>query len=410
MRINCLLSFFLAFTLLLHASSLTNIYGQIGDETKIGPKYSVIRVYELEKGIREVSMSGDGSSYTIAGKGYVSFFNFEAESSKWTFKKDDLVDAMRMSRNGRYIAVGLEHAAVYCFSSVSGNPYWHFRPDGPALCVDISNEGQLVSVGTFFGVNYLLECPNRVVRWVYKYPRNVTVLAVTVSGNGKTVASGTHDGTINVFTSESNNPIIRFQANDFIFSLDSSSDGGVVVAGGNDSYVYFFDVIERELRWRFKAKSSVRSVSISDDGRCVVAGDYDGGVYSFNSFTGEMVWNYWIRGLVKSVYVSPDGNLVYVGGTDRTLHIFEARTGELVGSVEADHWVTTISSSTDGSRVLFGSGEKAYLVSLDKSVLTSKLNGDSEPAYISIYHVVAPICLLAALTIILFRKRGDWKR
>lgn len=390
--------------LLLTFFSSSTIGVEEGEE-QAEPKYTLVEVYKLEGGVSAVSMSSDGSNYTVAGKGYVSFFNYGAESPSWTFQKKDLVDSMSMSRNGRYIAIGMEHTGIHYFRSVEGDPYWSLISDGPALCLDISDEGDLVTVGTFFGVLYLLDCSNKSIYWVYRYSRHVTVLAVTISGDGKILASGTSDGTIDLFETINNKSILSFKAESFIFSLSSSYDGRVIAAGGNDSYVYCFDALEGKLKWKYRASGSVRSVSTSDDGRYVAAGGYDGGVYIIDARTGELVWNYWVGGKVTAVHLSADGNLVFAGGTEKNLYIFKTRTGELVESVASNFWISSISSAADGSPLIFGSGHEARLITLNSSVMETEPTNGLKPAYVYMYQVIAPASLIAALILILARKR-----
>lgn len=354
-----------------------------------------------------MSMSGNGSLVAAAGKGYVSLIRRGFESPSWTYRKNDLVDSLDMSRDGRYIAIGMEHAAVHYFHVESNVPLWSFRSDGPALCLDMSGDGHLTAVGTFFGALYLLDPLNGAVRWVYRYPRNVSVLALSLSDGGEVLASGASDGTVSLFDAADGRMIVSIKAYGFPYSLSTSSDGRVVAAGGSDAYVYCLNSDEGRLKWSYRAEGPVRSVSTSSDGSLVLAGGYDGGVYMLDAKVGKLVWNHWVKGKVKAVHLSPKGNVAFAGGTDGSLYVFDAETGRLIDSIESDSWVTSISSSLNGLQAVFGSGDKVYLVEL-KPPLTGERE-EFKPFPVYVFQLATPTALTIALLVALTRRGNGWR-
>ncbi|WP_455367609.1 WD40 repeat domain-containing protein [[Eubacterium] cellulosolvens] len=321
--------------------------------------------YTNSRGIRKVSLSGDGTRLAVGCSEIILYFNTQTNIPEWAYDRPhDLVDSLDMTENGKYFAVGMELATLLLFESEEKAPYWRQRTGGPVLCLSISEDGEYLTFGTFYGSVYLANGKERAVQWIHQIPNNQTIIAVTISDDGKVVAAGTSDNRVLIFKRESPEPIFTFTTEGFIFSLDASPNGRYIACGSNDSSVYLFNSEKRELEWRFKTNRTVREVSISPDARVIAAGSYDHYIYLLRRESGDLVWSFRTEGLLKTVCITRDGERVFAGGTDKYLRILDVKTGRQLGSFKTSFWVNTLSPSSDGSYVAVGAGRQLFFIKL----------------------------------------------
>jgi len=144
------------------------------------------------------------------------------------------------------------------------------------------------------------------------------VRSIALSPNGKTVASGSRDGTVRLWDVETKKVVARWTGHtDAVRSLCWSVDGERVVSGSNDGTIRVWDVE-------------------SDN---IVLGPIK---------TGHQ--------LVFVVIYSPDKTKIVTGGGYKTaLQIWDAKTGNLLSTIKHDSAVFSLAWTSDQKNIITGS-------------------------------------------------------
>ncbi|KAG2064689.1 WD40 repeat-like protein [Suillus decipiens] len=152
-------------------------------------------------------------------------------------------------------------------------------------------------------------------------------------------------------------------ANGVVFSVALSPDGKCIACGLVDCTIQVWDMDTGEalcapLRGH---TGHVWSVAFSPDGRRIVSGSWDCTVRVWDAKTGEALGSP-LKGhtdFVRSVAISPDGRRIVSGSHDRTIRVWDMETGEAFGSPLKGHtdYVRSVAISSDGRRIVSGSDD-----------------------------------------------------
>jgi WD40 repeat protein len=186
------------------------------------------------------------------------------------------------------------------------------------------------------------------------------VTSAALSPDGRYVASGAEDGTIQVRDVALGVQQLAVQGDDnsCVGSIAFSPDGQVIVWGSESSMIHIWDVSAKACRHVISGHDgSVRSVAFSPDGRFVASGSSDSTVRVWDVLTGEQ--QHIMSGhnrTVLSVAFSPDGHSVVSGSRDHTVRVWNALDGVQRRVIEghADS-VTCAAFSSDGQWIASGS-------------------------------------------------------
>ncbi|CDF40982.1 WD40-repeat containing protein [Chondrus crispus] len=187
------------------------------------------------------------------------------------------------------------------------------------------------------------------------------ITAVTMSEDGKRVASGSRDNTARVWGFETGRQIGEALEghSDWVKSVAMSWDGKRVVLAV-DSTVQVWDGDTWRQAWEAKIEHAgwISSVAMSWDGKQVVSGSLGGTVQVWNGDTGRQVWEAtpYVEDYDVSVAMSGDGKRV-VSGFDCTVRVWDGDTGRQIGETITEHLdrVISVAMNGDGKRVVSGS-------------------------------------------------------
>jgi WD40 repeat protein len=200
-------------------------------------------------------------------------------------------------------------------------------------------------------------------------PHSQFVSSIAVSPDGKSVLSGSEDGTLKLWNVASGRLLRTFDSPSPVTSSKFSPDGRIVFSGSRNGSINFWDVTSGERIRTITAHPDIVSVAISPDGRTVLSGSQDRTLKLWDATSGQLLWTFTGHsGWVNAVAFSPDGDRVLSGSADGTLKLWDVRSGRLfltagekstatktnrLGS-DFDDAVTSVAFSPDGQNVVAG--------------------------------------------------------
>jgi uncharacterized delta-60 repeat protein len=193
------------------------------------------------------------------------------------------------------------------------------------------------------------------------------VSSVAFSPDGKTIVSGSDDGTIRLWNAQTGElmgqPLTGHD--DVVRSVAFSPDGKTIASGSWDNTVRLWDAetgepIEQPLTGH---EDAVWSVAFSPDGKTIASGSSDSTVRLWDAETGESIGQPLTghEDVVMSVAFSPDGKTIASGSSDSTVRLWDVQTGELMGQPLTGHenadTVRSVAFSPDGKTIVSGSDD-----------------------------------------------------
>ncbi|MDH6099753.1 WD40 repeat domain-containing protein [Anabaenopsis sp. FSS-46] len=202
-------------------------------------------------------------------------------------------------------------------------------------------------------------------RWRWQgHDRGVS--SVTISPDGKTLASGSWDNTIKIWDVGTGELRRTLQGHDRgVYSLTISPDGKTLASGSDDNTIKIWDLGTGELRRTLQGHDrEVNSVTISPDGKTLASGSWDNTIKIWDVGMGDL-WRTLEghNGGVLSVTISPDGKTLASGSTDKTIRIWDVDTQKIIHTLEGHNsTVLSVTISPDGKTLASGSGDKTIKI------------------------------------------------
>jgi len=146
------------------------------------------------------------------------------------------------------------------------------------------------------------------------------VLTIALSPNGKTVASGSMDGTVRLWDIETRKVTVKWTGHtQHVWSVCWSPDGGRVASGSRNGTVRVWEV---------------------ESGETVLGTIKTGHEY------------------VNAVVYSPDGSKIAIGGSDQdAISIWNARTSELLSRLKQRSYVYSLAWTSDQKKLIASGGD-----------------------------------------------------
>ncbi len=204
--------------------------------------------------------------------------------------------------------------------------------------------------------------------------------SVAFSSDEQLLASNSADNTVRLWSVAEKKPLPSFEGHtDYVASVAFSSDGQTLASGSHDNTVRLWSVAKKKQLPSFEGHaSSVKGVAFSSDGQTLASGG-DNTVwlwsvaekktlYSFKGHTEE----------VTSVAFSSDGQTLASGSDDKTVRLWDvAKRKPLYTFKGHAHGVTSVAFSSDGQTLASGSSDNTVrLWSVAEEKLLCELEGD----------------------------------
>lgn len=182
--------------------------------------------------------------------------------------------------------------------------------------------------------------------------------SVAFTPDNQTLASGGGDSTIRLWDLRSGKLIRTLSGHhDRLFPVVFSPDGQILASGSKDKTIKLWNwKTGKELQTFTGHSDTVRTLVFSPDGTKLASAGWDGAVKiwdrqtgkELSSFTGDI--NH-----VVSVAFSPDGKTLASGGTDNTVKLWDVEQQALIATLSGHlDWVLAVTFSPDGRSLVSG--------------------------------------------------------
>lgn len=194
-------------------------------------------------------------------------------------------------------------------------------------------------------------------------------VSAAYSSDGKTIATGGVDGTVQLWNTRTGKIIKTFKCpEEYIGYIKYSPDGQVIAIKGADDTIELWNArIGKHLKslseheesntlYEGHPVASITSFAFSPDGKTIVSGGGDKTVRLWNVHTGENIET--LTGHTEEVIAvaySPDGGTIVSASRDKTLRLWDTSTGENIKTLSGHKdIIVTVAYSPDGNIIVSG--------------------------------------------------------
>nr|WP_322678050.1 trypsin-like peptidase domain-containing protein [Nostoc sp. DedQUE03]MDZ7973366.1 trypsin-like peptidase domain-containing protein [Nostoc sp. DedQUE03] len=209
------------------------------------------------------------------------------------------------------------------------------------------------------------------------------VYSVAISADGKTLTSGSGDGTIKIWNLATGQEIRTFKGHsDEVTSVAFSPDGRTLASGSLDKTIKIWNPNTGKVLRILQGNSRrVHSIAISPDGKTLATGGWGDTINIWNIATGQGITNLDMRGeWIEPVAFSPDSRTLAAGISDGRIIIWNAASGKVIRTLDSHYGVNSVAFSPDGRTLASGSNDatiKIWNIATGQEEIAT-LNGHSK--------------------------------
>ncbi|TEB33393.1 WD40 repeat-like protein [Coprinellus micaceus] len=362
-----------------------------GERIASGSRDGLVRIWDAQSGKQIITLKGHTgqiSSAVFAGNGtQIASGSGDGSIRVWDVRTAELemklqpdghggsVTSVAFSKDGKLLVSGGADNLVRVWSTSTGQEQTILRGHTEYIsCVALTPDSTQVISGSWDGTVRMWGVAVGEEHWVARSPTNINVsrvYSVTLSSNGVWIASGLHNGSIQVLDRRTGTVAMLLRGHTgHVRSVAFSGDGSRIVSGAQDAAICVWDMTTgRKLRVLHGHSSYVMSVIFSGDGGRVISGSLDNSVRVWDAEgsaeqDGEGLSARWQGhgGAVQSVAFSGDGTRIVTGSRDKSVRVWDVSSGERLIVLDHADEVNSAMFSADGTRVVSGSRDASVCV------------------------------------------------
>lgn len=271
-----------------------------------GSRDGSIRIWDVASGENKQTLDGffdeltsfdisaDGKTIVMAGKDRnVCLWDITAGKREKSFTKE-WENWEKPVRNISFIPGGnlilIMDDAKFLWDRRTGKPGAHFlRPNKAVFSMDFSPDGKTMVTGSGDGTVLLFDVQRRNEKKQVIQAHKGRVTSVVYSSDGKTIVTGSQDKTIKLWDANTTAEKKVFTGHRRgIKDVALSADGRTIAAVDSTTSIYLWDV-ETSAQKRFRtgrASNVLLSVAFSPDGKRLAVGDWEGDVHVLDAVSG----------------------------------------------------------------------------------------------------------------------------
>ena len=257
---------------------------------------------------------------------------------------------INQSPNARYAMLA---AAARPDTAVLSPTGWllAFSPDGKTLATgSVNGTVRLWDVATHQPIGNLTSGPAS---------RASPLWSLAFSPDDTTVAAGL-TRVVQLWDAQTRQPIGNLPATGLLRSVAFGPHGTILAGGSDDRTLRLWDVATRKQIWNTNVRAQVESMAFSREGTLAIG--TDGGAVQLWDVAGRhMIVNLTgSTGVINSVAFSPSGSVLASGGADGTIRLWDVATGKQTGNpITIPTPVESVAFSPDGKTLASGGDDHA---------------------------------------------------
>jgi WD40 repeat protein len=236
----------------------------------------------------------------------------------------------------------------------------------PVVGITISKDGKLIATGSADSSIIIWDAATyQIIRRIAAHKGQVTTL--DFSPDSKTLISGSTDKSLRLWNVNDGTEIRNYNAafKQGIYQCKFSNDGNMLgvaswerSSNGVQGFAIVLDVQTGKMIQRFDTDNHPASaINFSVDNKKLYTGTWGFQIKKHDIASGNLDWNYDMREFdyytaVQSLDVSPDNKYVVQGGKDNKIRVLNAADGKIIHEIESweghKEWVNGIRFSPDG--------------------------------------------------------------
>ncbi|KAL5632100.1 hypothetical protein ACGC1H_000203 [Rhizoctonia solani] len=281
----------------------------------------------------------------------------------WTLKED--INVMRISPDGRYVAVGAWYHVLLVDSSsgqVALGPLRGHR--NHISTIMFSPDQARIFAGSF---DYIINSAT-IIGWDIRTGETVvgplkldghtnSITRLTLSPNCTRIASSSDDQTIRLWDVENGRMLRCLETRSSVRAV-AFSPNSILIAAGLGRTLQVWNSQTGDITLGLLNTPQVDMIDFSPDSSRIIHGQArSAAVHVRDAQNGQLIHELDTGNRISRVRYSPDGRHI-VTGHYRTINVWDAQNGEMkLGPLEGHtHWISAITLSPDGSRIISACG------------------------------------------------------